>query len=169
MAKKVKNIKKAMIKRVTLDPLYKSYWYSKFINKLMLDGKKHVIEKIMSRIWYNLTLKYNAKPIDILFMSLIRLKPLIGTTTKRIGKVWKTVPVPLQPRRQLVIALKWLVSQIKIEPELHLSAKITRTLSGFVQKNTKKRKNRKTDVLKKKNLHYANVVKDRVNMRYRWC
>jgi len=168
MSQKVKNIKKSMIRRVTLDPLYKSYWYSKFLNKLMLNGKKHVIEKIMSHVWYNFKLKYNAKPIVILFVSIIRLKPLLGTITKRVGKIWKSVPVPLEPRRQLVIALKWLVSQIKVEPELSLRARIIRTLTGLLQKKSRKKRARKSDLLRKKALHYSSLVRDRVNTRYRW-
>lgn len=168
MSKKIKTIKKYTIKKVTLDPLYKSYWYSKFLNKLMLDGKKHVIEKIMSGLLYNFKLKYRAKPIIILFVSIIRLKPLIGTITKRIGKIWKSVPVPLEPRRQLVIALKWLISQIKVEPELTLRTKIIRTFTALLAKKTKNKREKKSDLLKKKRVHYFNVVRDRVNTRYRW-
>jgi ribosomal protein S7 len=51
----------------------------------MLSGKKHIIEKIMSQLLYQFKLKYKAKPILILFLSIIRLKPLLGTIAKRVG------------------------------------------------------------------------------------
>lgn len=169
MAKKIKNIKKKMIKRVTLDPIYKSYWYSKFVNKLMFNGKKHVIEKIMANIWYNMKVKYRAKPIDIFFASIIQLRPLMGSLLRRVGVVYKNVPVPLAPRRQLVIALKWLTSQIKMEPELDLRSRIFRTFSGLVQKKSKKRNSNLSTIAKKKKLHYAALAKDRINTYYRWA
>lgn len=168
MSQKIKNIKKYTIKKVTLDPLYKSYWYSKFVNKLMLSGKKHIIEKIMSHILYRFKLKYRIKPILFIFMSLVRLKPLIGTITKRVGKLWKTVPVPLEPRRQLVIALKWLVSQIKVESEFSLRRRIIKTLVILLRKKTKKKRAPRSELLNKKKIHYYDVVKDRVNIRFRW-
>lgn len=168
MSKKIKNIKKYTIKKVTLDPLYKSYWYSKFLNKLMLSGKKHIIEKIMSQLLYQFKLKYKAKPILILFLSIIRLKPLLGTISKRVGSNWKTVPVPLAPRRQLVLALKWLVSQIKVEPEKTLKERITRTFNSLVHKESKKKRTHTNELFSKKKKQYRQAVLDRTNTRFRW-
>lgn len=168
MSKKVKTIKKLIIKRITLDPLYKSYWYSKFVNKLMLNGKKHVIEKVLVKVWYSFKLKNEARPIEILFSSLIRLKPLVGIIKKRRGKGWKEIPFPLEPRRQLVISLKWLISQIRMDPEITLYARTLRTLSGLFNKKLKKKRNRTSDVLRKKKSHYYSIIKDRVNTRFRW-
>lgn len=168
MTKKIKNIKKYTIKKVTLDPLYKSYWYSKFLNKLMLNGKKHVIEKIMSQLFYKFKLKYKATPITLLFLSLIRLKPLIGIIPKRIGKLWKTVPTPLEPRRQLVLALKWLHSHIKLHPEYNLRNKITKTFSVLLRKNSKNKRTKTNDLLIKQQEHYELVAKNRINTRFRW-
>lgn len=168
MSKKIKNIKKYTLKKVVSDPLYKSYWYSKFINKFMLDGKKHIIEKAMSQVWYKFKLKYNMKPIMILFFSLIKLKPLMGTIPKRVGRIWKQVPVPLEPRRQLVIALKWLVHQIKLEPELNLRSRIIRTFTVLLRKKTKNKRAATSDLFRTKKTHYFQLVKDRVNTRFRW-
>jgi len=168
MSKKIKNIKKYTLKKVVADPLYKSYWYSKFVNKFMLDGKKHIIEKIISQVWYDFKLKHKLKPILILFVSLHKIKPLMGTIPKRLGKIWKQVPVPLTPRRQLVIALKWLVQQIKFEPELNLRAKIIRTFTKLLQKKSKNKRADTSDLIRTKRLHYYQIIKDRVNTRFRW-
>ena len=53
----------------------------------MLDGKKHIIEKIVSQVWYDFKLKHKLKPILILFVSLHKIKPLMGTIPKRLGKI----------------------------------------------------------------------------------
>jgi small subunit ribosomal protein S7 len=168
MSKKVKNIKKYTIKKVTLDPLYKSYWYSKFLNKLMLDGKKHAIEKTISQLFYKFKLKYRATPITLLFVSIIRLKPLIGIIPKRLGKLWKSVPYPLQPRRQLVIALKWLVSHIKLEKGYNLRTRVISTFASVFRRKSKNKRAKPNELLKKKKVHYFQVVTDRINTRFRW-
>lgn len=168
MSKKIKNIKKYTIKKVTLDPLYKSYWYSKFLNKLMLNGKKHVIEKIIAQVFYKLKLKYKTKPIALLFSSLLKLKPLVGFIPKRLGKNWRTIPVPLEPRRQLVIGLKWLISQIKLENEYTLHNRILQTFLNFSRRKPKNKRAKTSDLFKKKKQHYYKIVTDRINSRYRW-
>lgn len=168
MSKKIKNIKKYTIKKVTVDPLYKSYWYSKFLNKLMLSGKKHIVEKIMSQIVYQFKIKYHVKPIRILFASMIKLKPLVKLVSVRKGREYKLVPFPLKPRQQLTFALKGLVAQIKISSDITLRERITRTLITLLR-DKKKKKHTETNVfIKMRNLHYHQAGKNRINSRFRW-
>lgn len=168
MSKKIKNIKKYTLKKVTLDPLYRSYWYSKFSNKLMLNGKKHIIEKLLSQLLYKFKLKYRVQPITLLFVSLIRLKPLLGFVQKRVGSVWKSVPIPLKPREQLVLSLKWLINQIKLEPEITLRARILNTFALLLRRKSRNKRIKRSALLTKKRIHYFKIVKDRVNSRFRW-
>lgn len=168
MSKKIKNIKKYTIKKVTVDPFFKSYWYSKFLNKLMLSGKKHIVDKAMSPIIYHMKVKYHVKPVRILFASLIKLKPLVKLVSVRKGREYKLVPFPLKPRQQLTFALKGLVAQIKVAPDLTLRERITRTLVTLVR-DKKKKKHTETNVfIKMRNLHYHQAGKNRINSRFRW-
>lgn len=165
MSKKIKNLRKYTMKKVKPDPLYQSYWYSKFVNKFMRQGKKHVVEKIISRTLHKMKIKFNRAPVNLLFIALIKLKPLLGFITKRVGKNWKSIPVPLEPRRQLVLALKWFVVQVRMEPEKNLEAQIFHTFNTFFKQSKNWYKN---PLIRRKNLHYYNAAKDRVNSRYRW-
>jgi ribosomal protein S7 len=52
----------------------------------MLDGKKHLIEKIVSHSFYQMKTKFRRQPLKLLFIILMRLKPLLGFISKRLGK-----------------------------------------------------------------------------------
>lgn len=75
----------------------------------MLQGRKHVIEKIMYKSFYQIKTRFHRQPLKLLFKSLIKLKPLFGFVDTRLGKTSRRIPIPLEPRRQLILALKALV------------------------------------------------------------
>jgi len=161
MAKKIRTIKKYQNKKVRVDPLYQSFWFSKFINKFMLQGKKHLIEKIMYNSFYQMKNKFRRQPLILLFIILMKLKPLLGFISKRLGKEWKQIPVPLAPRRQLIMALKWLVAHTKTESDRTLEARLIRVFNSFFQK-------KKTALTKYRNQYHFNLTQERVNSRFRW-
>ena len=98
MAKKINNIKKYQKIKVKIDPLYQSTWFSKFINKFMLDGKKHVVEKIIYNSLWQIKKKFRHNPLKLLFISLRKLKPFFGFISKRLSKQWKEIPIPIGQR-----------------------------------------------------------------------
>jgi len=168
MTKKLKNVKKYTIKKVTIDPLYTSYWYSKFLNKLMLSGKKHIIQKIMSRIFFRFKVKLKTTPVLILFSALIKIRPYMGIIKKRLGRIWKEVPFPLEPRRQLVIALKWLVAEIKLDPSFALRVRILSVLKILFKKVKKKKYSQRSAVRNREAAHTRTILTNKVNQRFRW-
>lgn len=52
----------------------------------MLQGKKHVIEKIMYKSLYEIKSKFKRQPLKLLFIILMKLKPLLGFISKRLGR-----------------------------------------------------------------------------------
>lgn len=52
----------------------------------MLNGKKHLSEKLVSKILLNLKLKYNVQPIFLILTIITKLKPILGIIQKRLGK-----------------------------------------------------------------------------------
>jgi ribosomal protein S7 len=52
----------------------------------MLQGKKHLIEKIMYNSFYQMKNKFRRQPLILLFIILMKLKPLLGFISKRLGK-----------------------------------------------------------------------------------
>jgi ribosomal protein S7 len=52
----------------------------------MLQGKKHLIEKIMYNSFFQIKKKYHRQPLRLLFLMLMKLKPFLGFISKRLGK-----------------------------------------------------------------------------------
>ena len=77
----------------------------KFANKFMKSGKKHLVEK---NIFNGLSIvkeKTRQNTLHLFFQMLIKFRPLFGFIFKRFAKQFKTIPVPLYPRRQTITSL----------------------------------------------------------------
>lgn len=72
----------------------------------MKSGQKQIIERITIEVFNQIQAKTSKAPLYMFFSLLIRFRPLLGFVSKRFGKQFKKIPVPLHPRRQSVIALK---------------------------------------------------------------
>jgi ribosomal protein S7 len=161
MVRKLKNIKKSYIKRVQIDPLYNSLWYSKFQNNLMLSGKKALLEKIFSQLFLRIKKEYKRSPVWLLFKLLIKNRPVMGLIKKRIRNKFIEIPCPIETRRQVIISLKWLIGYIKIYPAFNLEERLW---GVFIESFRKK----KTALTRRVQLHQEKLFKNRSNLRYRW-
>lgn len=72
----------------------------------MRRGKKQVVEKISIKAFSQIKSRTRKLPLTTLFSILLRIRPLLGLVSKRFGKQFKKIPVPLYPRRQTIVALK---------------------------------------------------------------
>jgi ribosomal protein S7 len=78
----------------------------KLINKFMLQGKKFRIEKIILIGFYELRHSYvDIQPFFILFRYLILYRPMFGFNKIRLSRLFKTIPVPLSSKRQMILIL----------------------------------------------------------------
>lgn len=98
---------------------YNSFWVNKFINKFIKNGRKNVVQKQVYSAFSQLQKLTHENPGILLLKSIDVLKPTIGTVKhiKKFGKKRRKskiilVPVPLTPRRQIILALSWLVDLI---------------------------------------------------------
>jgi ribosomal protein S7 len=71
----------------------------------MKAGRKHVVEKITLRAFQTIKKKTQRKNLFLFSKLVIKYKPLLGFISKRFGKQFKKIPVPLYPRRQNIVAL----------------------------------------------------------------
>ena len=72
----------------------------------MKSGHKQIVERITTNVFNQIKAKTCKKPLYIFFSLLIRFRPLLGFISKRFGKQFRKIPVPLHPRRQSIVALK---------------------------------------------------------------
>jgi small subunit ribosomal protein S7 len=101
--------KSAGIKRVEGDVRYNSLEVAKLINRAMIDGKKIVAEKQVYKAMDILGEKTGAKPLDVLMTALNNIKPKTEVRSRRIGGAAYQVPMPVSPRRQFSLSIRWLV------------------------------------------------------------
>jgi small subunit ribosomal protein S7 len=101
--------KAANIKRVTGDVKYDSLEVAKLINRAMLDGKKVVAEKQVYKAMDLIAEKSGAKALEVLMTALNNIKPKTEVRSRRIGGAAYQVPMPVSPRRQFSLSIRWLV------------------------------------------------------------
>ncbi|MEO1959242.1 MAG: 30S ribosomal protein S7 [Nautiliaceae bacterium] len=92
------------------DPIYNSEVVTKFINKVMWDGKKTLAERIVYGAIDRLEGKEEGKKgIDIFFQAIENVKPLLEVRSRRVGGATYQVPVEVRPERQQTLAIRWIV------------------------------------------------------------
>lgn len=161
MFAKRKNLKKYQKLIYKPDAFYNSYWFTKFINKFMRSGKKQTVEKIVMKTCHELKFKTRKLLLNTFFSLLMKVRPLLGLVSKRFGKQFKKIPIPLYPRRQTILALKWFVTSIKVNRLNSLEKKMMSEFLDFTE-------NRKTSLSKRYADHIQEVNENRLNHRFRW-
>jgi small subunit ribosomal protein S7 len=91
------------------DPIYRDVLVHKLINKVMVDGKKSKAEKIVYGAMQILAEKTGEQPLEALHKAIENLKPLLEVRPRRVGGATYQVPMEVPPRRQISLALRWLV------------------------------------------------------------
>jgi small subunit ribosomal protein S7 len=92
------------------DPVYNSEVVTKFINKVMWDGKKTLAERIVYGAIEKLNEKEEGtKGIDIFFKAIENVKPLLEVRSRRVGGATYQVPMEVRPERQQTLAIRWIV------------------------------------------------------------
>ena len=93
------------------DPKYHDLILSKFINIMMLDGKKSLSEKIVYKALDKAsTVIKNKEPIDIFLQALNNVKPGIEVRSRRVGGATYQVPVEVRSERAQALAIRWIVN-----------------------------------------------------------
>ncbi len=96
-------------REISPDPVYKDVLVHKLINKVMKDGKKSKAEKIVYTAMKNLSEKTGDDPLTALHKAIENIKPILEVRPRRVGGSTYQVPMEVPPRRQISLALRWLV------------------------------------------------------------
>ncbi len=96
------------------DPKYKSKLVSKFINCIMLDGKKWASQRIFYDAMDIIAKKVKDEPpVEVFKKAIENAKPLIEVRSKRVGGATYQVPMQVNSKRQLSLAIRWLRDAIR--------------------------------------------------------
>lgn len=96
------------------DPRYGSRLASKFVNCLMLEGKKSVAQQVFYQALDIISEKMtDANPIEVFTRAVDHVKPSIEVRSKRVGGATYQVPTPVNSRRQQTLAIRWILEAVR--------------------------------------------------------
>ena len=101
--------RKAPVREILGDPIYGNKVVTKFVNKMMYDGKKSVSEKIIYAAFNKIEEKSGEKGIDVFERALDKVKPLVEVRSRRVGGATYQVPVEVRHARQQSLSIRWIL------------------------------------------------------------
>lgn len=112
-------------KRKTLpDPLYGSELLAKFINHMMIDGKKSIAEKMVYGSFDLVKEKAGKDPLEIFKKALDHVRPTVEVKSRRVGGATYQVPIEVRPDRSLALAMRWIVEYSRKRSEKGFMARL---------------------------------------------
>ncbi len=100
---------RAVRRKIPEDPRYDSVVVQKFINGLMLDGKKSLAEAIFYDAMRIVETRAGQPPMNVFQQALTNAKPALEVKSRRVGGATYQVPIEVRPDRRQALAIKWLI------------------------------------------------------------
>ena len=142
------------------DPKYKSEVIAKFINMLMLDGKKSVAEKVVYGALDTVVDKTKADAIEMLDKALENVRPVVEVKSRRVGGATYQVPVEVRPNRRNTLAMRWIIDAARSRNEKGMQARLAGELGDASE-------NRGSAVKKREDTHRM-AEANKAFAHYRW-
>jgi len=115
---------RAKKREVLPDPVYNNVLVTKFINNLMLRGKKQLATRIFHDALAIVAQKTNEAGLDVFLKALNNVTPQIEVRTRRIGGANYQIPSEIRPERKLSLAMKWLIQFARKRNEKSMAEKL---------------------------------------------
>jgi len=148
-------------KRIILpDPRFGDITLSKFMNNLMLDGKKAVAEGIVYTAMETVESRAKRDPIGVFHDALNNVKPGIEVRSRRVGGATYQVPVEVRAERSQALAIRWLIAAARNRSENTMSARLSGELMDAA--------NNRGNAVKKREDTHRMAEANRAFSHYRW-
>lgn len=150
----------AVRKKIIPDAKFGKVIITRFINRLMNDGKKSVVEKSLYKAFDKIEKKLKRNSLEIFEEVLKNVTPKIEVRSRRIGGATYQIPVEVPERRGSALALKWLKTSISKLKSKSLSEKIYIALMEALEK--------KGWAIKKREEVFKMAESNKAFSHYRW-
>ena len=137
----------AGVRPVENDPLYGSKLVQQLINKVMVDGKKSLAERIVYDALESLSRRTGQPPVEALETSIKALTPALEVRSRRVGGATYQVPVEVPARRARTLAVRWLVELARQRREKSMAERLAGEL-GDAQSQQGGAYKRKDDIFR---------------------
>ena len=142
------------------DPRFGDVVLSKFMNSVMLDGKKSVAESIVYGALESVEARAKKEPLGVFHEALANIRPNIEVRSRRVGGATYQVPVEVRTERREALAIRWLIIAARKRNENTMEERLAAELSDAVN-------NRGTAVKKREDTHKM-ADANKAFSHYRW-
>ena len=97
-------------RQVLPDPKFKDIILSKFMNQIMMDGKKSTAERIVYGALELVEARAKKSPVEVFHEALEQISPAVEVRSRRVGGATYQVPVEVRPERRQALAIRWLAA-----------------------------------------------------------
>ena len=106
------------------DPKFESRSVTKFINNLMVDGKKSIAEKIFYDAMDLMEARSGQPGVQLFEQALVNAKPALEVKSRRVGGATYQVPIEVRPDRRTALATRWLIGYARNRSEKSMSERL---------------------------------------------
>jgi small subunit ribosomal protein S7 len=147
-------------REVLPDAKYGDRVVTKFMNNLMVDGKKSVAETIVYSALDRVESRLKRPPIDAFHEALDNVKPSVEVRSRRVGGATYQVPVEVRPERREALAIRWLITAARNRNENTMEERLAAELADAAN-------GRGTAVKKREDTHRM-ADANKAFSHYRW-
>ncbi|MCL2599567.1 MAG: 30S ribosomal protein S7 [Treponema sp.] len=102
--------KKSIDRKIAPDPKYNSVVLSKFVNRMMWEGKRSVSMRLVHDALGVIQDKIDKEPLEVFLKALDNVKPVIEVKSRRVGGATYQVPVEIRETRREALGMRWIIS-----------------------------------------------------------
>lgn len=151
---------RAEVREVLADPIYNDVIVTRMINKIMYDGKKSLAEEIFYGAMHFIKDKTGEEGIDTLKDALENVMPVLEVKSRRVGGSNYQVPVEVNDRRKLTLAIRWITESTRNRGERTMIERFANELIDAA--------NNTGGAVKKKEEVHRMAEANRAFAHYRW-
>ncbi|WP_455155859.1 30S ribosomal protein S7, partial [Selenomonas noxia] len=133
---------------------------TKFINKVMLSGKKSVAQRVVYDAFDTIREKTGQDPLEVFETALRNVMPVLEVKARRVGGANYQVPVEVRPDRRMTLGIRWLVSYARLRGEKTMDARLSAELMDAA--------NNTGAAIKKKEDTHKMAEANKAFAHYRW-
>ena len=147
-------------REVLPDPKYGSRLVAKFVNIMMIRGKKSTAEQIMYDALATVEDRSKQEALKMFKTAIDNVKPAVEVKSRRVGGSTYQVPVEVRPDRRTSLSMRWLIGAARRRPERSMSEKLAAELLDAAN-------NRGTAVKKREDTHKM-AEANKAFAHYKW-
>jgi small subunit ribosomal protein S7 len=120
--------RRAEKRRLEPDPQFKDILVTRFVNNIMLDGKKNTSRKIVYGAFEIMAEKTKKEPLEVFRKAMSNVAPITEVKSRRVGGATYQVPVEVREDRRIALAIRWIKQYAKSRRDKTMAQKIAAEL-----------------------------------------